>query len=74
LIDGINERGGEAYLMASTHDVVGDPWWETTGGKNKFIEALIDAYRIVNKENTLASYISNTGEETIKGELGVNKA
>ena len=47
LVEGITERGGEAYLRASTHDVVGDPYWETKTGQNKFIEALTEAYNAV---------------------------
>ena len=47
LVEGIAERGGEAYLKASTHDVIGDKYWETKTGQNKFIEALTDAYNRV---------------------------
>lgn len=43
LIEGIKQRGGVKYLQASTHNVTGDKYWETSG-KNKFIEALIEAY------------------------------
>ena len=46
LIAGIRQRGGENYLKLSTHNVLGDSYWETSG-QNKFIEALIEAY---NKE------------------------
>lgn len=45
LIKGINDRGGLKYINASTHDVKGtDKFWETKSGKNKFIEALAEAY------------------------------
>jgi hypothetical protein len=45
LIKGINDRGGLKYINASTHDVKGtDKFWETKSGKNKFIEALAQAY------------------------------
>jgi hypothetical protein len=43
LIEGINERGGLAYIEQSTHNVIGDKFWESTG-QNKFIEALAEAY------------------------------
>lgn len=46
LIEGIKQRGGVKYLQASTHNVTGDKYWETSG-KNKFIEALIEAYNNV---------------------------
>lgn len=42
LIQGINERGGLDYLANSTHDVIGDKFWESKG-ENKFIEALVQA-------------------------------
>jgi hypothetical protein len=44
LIQGINERGGLAYIEQSTHSVIGDKFWESTG-ENKFIEALAKAYQ-----------------------------
>ena len=47
LVRGIRERGGEAYLNASTHNVTGDKYWETDSGQNKFLQALTDAYRSV---------------------------
>ena len=43
LIEGINQRGGLAYIEESTHNVTGDKFWESKG-QNKFIEALADAY------------------------------
>lgn len=46
LTEGIKQRGGVEYLQASTHNVTGDKYWETSG-KNKFIEALIEAYNNV---------------------------
>ena len=46
LIAGINERGGLTYLEASTHNVIGDSYWESSG-QNKFIEALVEAAKKV---------------------------
>ena len=46
LVQGINERGGLEYLQKSTHNVIGDKFWESTG-QNKFIEALTQAYKNV---------------------------
>lgn len=46
LVQGINERGGLAYIEQSTHNVIGDKFWESTG-QNKFIEALAQAYKNV---------------------------
>lgn len=43
LIDGIKERGGLDYINNSTHNDIGDSYWETSG-QNKFIQALADAY------------------------------
>jgi len=52
LIEGINKRGGLAYIKESTHNVTGDKFWESKG-QNKFIEALADAYQSIrNKDNT----------------------
>jgi len=36
LVKGIIERGGDAYLFNSTHNVVGDRFWESSG-QNKFM-------------------------------------
>jgi hypothetical protein len=47
LVQGITERGGLEYLQKSTHNVIGDKFWESTG-QNKFIEALTQAYKNVN--------------------------
>lgn len=44
LVQGITERGGLEYLQKSTHNVIGDKFWESTG-QNKFIEALTQAYK-----------------------------
>lgn len=44
LVKGINERGGLAYIEQSTHNVIGDKFWESTG-ENKFIKALAEAYQ-----------------------------
>ena len=64
LVQGITERGGETYLKASTHNMIGDKYWETKDGQNKFIEALTDAYRtIISREprsNNEAQVISAT--------------
>ena len=46
LIEGINKRGGLAYIKESTHNVTGDKFWESKG-QNKFIEALADAYQSI---------------------------
>lgn len=48
LVEGINQRGGENYLKASTHIVFGNKndYWESSG-QNKFIEALTEAYNNV---------------------------
>lgn len=46
LIKGIIERGGIDYILNSTHRVIGDKYWESSG-QNKFIEALADAARNV---------------------------
>ena len=42
LIQGINERGGLDYIQKSTHTVIGDKFWETSG-QNQFINALYQA-------------------------------
>lgn len=47
LVDGINQRGGILYLESSTHNVIGDKYWETKTGQNAFIKALIQAYNSV---------------------------
>ncbi len=49
LVQGINERGGLEYLQKSTHNVIGDKFWESTG-QNKFIEALVQTYKNINTE------------------------
>jgi hypothetical protein len=46
LIEGINERGGLAYIEQSTHNVTGDKFWESAG-QNKFIQALAEAYQLI---------------------------
>ena len=46
LINGIDQRGGLAYIKKSTHNVTGDKFWESKG-ENKFIQALGEAYSIV---------------------------
>ena len=42
LIEGIKERGGHEYIISSTHNVVGDKYWESSG-QNAFIKALAEA-------------------------------
>ena len=61
LVQGINERGGLVYLQKSTHNVIGDKFWESTG-QNKFIESLIQAYK--NVEQSIVKKI--TKEDTDK--------
>jgi hypothetical protein len=47
LVEGINKKGGIAYLQASTHNVKNDgSYWESSG-ENGFIRALTEAYRRV---------------------------
>ena len=60
---GIDKRGGLEYLKASTHDVIGDKYWETAKGQNKFIEALSDAYNTINKENPRSNNINNNNQD-----------
>lgn len=62
LISGINERGGLAYIQQSTHNVVGDAYWESSG-QNKFIEALADAYKLVKSPSSIAT--EDTKSETL---------
>lgn len=50
LVQEINSRGGLAYLQASTHNVIGDAFWESSG-QNGFIRALIQAYNNVTTAN-----------------------
>lgn len=59
LIKGINERGGLEYLQKSTHNVIGDKFWETSG-QNKFIEALIQAYQNVTQKSIQETLIPKT--------------
>jgi hypothetical protein len=59
LIDGINERGGLAYIEQSTHNVIGDKFWESTG-ENKFIEALAQAYQNVSAVKSTQASVSAT--------------
>lgn len=58
LIKGINERGGLDYISKSTHNVIGDSFWESTG-QNKFIEALYQAAVNVGIKNNNSSYFSD---------------
>lgn len=44
LVQGIDERGGLAYLNNSTHNVVGNEFWEKQGN---FMKALTEAYNKV---------------------------
>jgi len=64
LVQGINERGGLDYLQKSTHNVIGDKFWESTG-QNKFIEALIQAYKNINTE------VNNSKVEVVSKDYGV---
>lgn len=59
LIDGIKERGGLDYINNSTHNVIGDSYWETSG-QNKFIQALADAYY-----NSISSTSNNTSNKEV---------
>lgn len=54
LIEGIDKRGGLVYLTNSTHDVVGDTYWESKG-QNKFMESLISAYKQVKSNQEVSS-------------------
>ena len=58
LIKGINERGGLNYISKSTHNVIGDNFWESTG-QNKFIEALYQAAINVGIKNNTSSYFTD---------------
>lgn len=51
LVQGIDERGGLAYLNASTHNVIGDEFWEKQGN---FMKALTEAYNRVKSMPTKA--------------------
>jgi uncharacterized protein YjgD (DUF1641 family) len=42
LVQGINERGGLAYIKESTHNIISDKFWESVG-ENNFIKALTKA-------------------------------
>lgn len=59
LIEGIKERGGLDYINNSTHNVIGDSYWETSG-QNKFIQALADAY-----SNLTPSTSNNTSNKEV---------
>lgn len=51
LMQGIIERGGIFYLQRSTHNVVGDRFWESSG-QNGFMKALKQAYNnVMNSSN-----------------------
>lgn len=43
LVKEIDERGGLEFLKASTHNVVGDKFWESTG-EDQFMKSLREAY------------------------------
>ena len=59
LIQGINERGGLNYIKNSTHNVIGDRFWESTG-QNKFIEALYTAAKNIGVTDVnSSSYFKN---------------
>lgn len=57
LVQGIDERGGLAYLNASTHNVIGDEFWEKQGN---FMKALTEAYNRVKSMPTKAEETTNT--------------
>lgn len=63
LVQGINERGGLAYVEQSTHNVIGDKFWESTG-ENKFIEALAKAYQNISTTQPAAPKTSKVVAET----------
>lgn len=67
LIQGITERGGMAYLNASTHNVVGDGYWETSG-QNKFMEALKEAYQKVQETQKQVQETRKQLKEDLGGE------
>jgi alkylated DNA repair dioxygenase AlkB len=63
LVEGIAERGGLDYLNKSTHNVINDKYWESTG-ENKFMEALKEAYlsnidRVIDNEEIVENNLSN---------------
>ena len=64
LMQGINERGGLAYIEQSTHDVIGDKFWESSG-ENKFIEALAKAYENVESSNIVEENILSDEEKAV---------
>ena len=57
LVQGIDERGGLAYLNASTHNVIGDEFCEKQGN---FMKALTEAYNRVKSMPTKAEETTNT--------------
>jgi hypothetical protein len=59
LVQGITERGGLEYLQKSTHNVIGDKFWESTG-QNKFIEALTQAYKNKNQPTEIKPKIDSS--------------
>ncbi len=61
LVEGITQRGGIAYLNASTHNVTGDVFWESTG-QNKFLEALKEAYTNAINQNNNSNVSSDDSE------------
>lgn len=67
LIKGINERGGLDYIRNSTHNVIGDKYWETSG-QNKFIEALLQAAKNVGITDNFSNSndVSNLAENGVK--------
>lgn len=70
LAQGINERGGLEYLQKSTHNVIGDKFWESTG-QNKFIEALIQAYKNISQvvDNGIDTNRKKLAKETNIGDI-----
>ena len=62
LVKGIIERGGLDYIKQSTHEVIGDKFWESSG-QNKFIEALAQAYK-----NTFPNIELEVEDKNCKGQ------
>lgn len=71
LVQGINARGGLAYIEQSTHNVIGDKFWESTG-ENKFIEALAKAYQNVFTTQPIVTTEVKPTVDTIYNKEGFN--
>lgn len=67
LITGIVERGGLEYIQKSTHTVIGDNFWESSG-QNKFIEALYQAAKNVGIGSQITSnQVPASGQTATQG-------